>query len=151
MSTKTKTQPAVTLFNLPLVAETVTVAPPSERYFDIVRDNAQIAKGTHFWCSGHLSAIPIAKQSANPRYCQKCWQNIRGESSVENNTPQDPTRTTESALTTTQDSDKGCDNKKVVSGHGEVVLKHPGGRPQKDGEVSRTTDWRRRKGKRARE
>jgi hypothetical protein len=27
----------------------------------------------------------------------------------------------------------------------EVVLKHPGGRPRKSGELSRVTDWRRRK------
>jgi hypothetical protein len=27
----------------------------------------------------------------------------------------------------------------------EVVMKHPGGRPKKDGEYSRVTDWRRRK------
>ena len=73
---KTKVQ-TMTLFDIQPVPG--PVAAPSERYFDIVRDNAQIASGTHFWCHSHLSAVPLIEQSPNPRYCLTCFENIRGE------------------------------------------------------------------------
>jgi len=37
------------------------------------RDTQLINSGTHFWCSGHLSAIRISERSAkDPRYCNAC-------------------------------------------------------------------------------
>ncbi len=47
--------------------------------FDIKTDLTLIAAGTHFWCSGHLSAVPIAEQSSDPRYCVACFNLLTAE------------------------------------------------------------------------
>lgn len=49
------------------------------QYFDIRRDNELIAAGTHFWCLGHLTAVPVDDRSADPRYCQGCYDFLDNE------------------------------------------------------------------------
>ncbi len=47
--------------------------------FDIKTDNELIAAGTHFWCSGHLAAVPIGERSTkDSRYCVSCQKIIEG-------------------------------------------------------------------------
>lgn len=45
---------------------------PSSGKFSIILDNQLIADGTHFWCKGHSSAVPITEQSANKKFCKFC-------------------------------------------------------------------------------
>ena len=40
---------------------------------NIAEEMALIGKGTHFWCSGHLGAMPVIEQSTNKHYCQRCY------------------------------------------------------------------------------
>jgi hypothetical protein len=47
--------------------------------FNIKLENKLIASGTHFWCSGHLGAIPVGEQSADPRYCRACFDLLSAE------------------------------------------------------------------------
>jgi predicted nucleic acid-binding Zn ribbon protein len=44
--------------------------------FNDARDNVMIATGTHFFCRGHLRAVPIETQSSNPDYCNGCLEII---------------------------------------------------------------------------
>lgn len=57
------------------------------KIFDTARDNQQIAAGTHFYCHGHLTAVPIAERSRDGRYCRECLAII--ESDRRNNGPAD--------------------------------------------------------------
>jgi hypothetical protein len=41
--------------------------------FDIVHDKQLIVTGTHFWCSGHLGAVPVGERSEYSRYCRFCF------------------------------------------------------------------------------
>lgn len=53
----------------------------SER-FDITEENRLIAIGTHFWCSGHLSAVMVSEKSVDSRYCKKCHDFLTEEARV---------------------------------------------------------------------
>jgi len=46
---------------------------PATKLFDDARDNILIAAGTHFFCRGHLRAVPMETQSSNPDYCRQCF------------------------------------------------------------------------------
>ena len=52
----------------------------SERWpqFDIKKDMATVEAGG-FWCSGCLSGKPASEQSADPRYCQGCYDLLKKE------------------------------------------------------------------------
>ncbi len=50
--------------------------------FDIERDLEQIATGDYFWCSGHLSAVPIAERSDDTRYCQRCFKSLSDDAAL---------------------------------------------------------------------
>jgi predicted nucleic acid-binding Zn ribbon protein len=59
---------------------TTAEIPRVNKIFDDERDNALIARGSHFFCCGHLRAIPIEKRSAkNKKYCQQCFLVIKSE------------------------------------------------------------------------
>ena len=45
--------------------------------YAIKRDLERIAKGTHFFCKGHLTAMPKVKQSENAGYCVRCYNRIK--------------------------------------------------------------------------
>ena len=45
--------------------------------FDAKRDSLLIAKGTHFFCLGHLEAVALTEQSSDKRYCQECKKGIK--------------------------------------------------------------------------
>jgi hypothetical protein len=47
--------------------------------FNIARENELIAAGTHFWCWGHLGAVPIGEKSPDPRYCKFCFDFLNDE------------------------------------------------------------------------
>lgn len=53
-----------------------------EEPFDTARDSALIKAGTHFYCWGHLGARPIEEQSADPRYCQSCYEFLLQEAEL---------------------------------------------------------------------
>jgi hypothetical protein len=47
--------------------------PVSTKRFDGARDVALIAQGGHFYCHGHLCAVPRSEQSIkNAKYCKDC-------------------------------------------------------------------------------
>ena len=141
--------------------------------FDIHRDNELIAAGTHFWCGGHLCAVPIEQRSAkNPDCCVDClkvierdkrpaerdhWTGgkfiIGGKEFVVSSGELSCKDSKEVPLVRVLRGDAiGSNGSAVVSklpdkGNPQAgVLKHAGGRPRKaGGDVSRVTVWRREK------
>ena len=116
--------------------------------FDSTRDKEQIAANTHFFCQGHLSAVLKERQSIeDKRFCKDCYTVIDSYLSFSSrNLPQ-------AKPLQAQGIKKGVS--KLPSG--EILLpakitrqkqgaeKHPGGRPKKQGEISRVTKWRRKR------
>jgi len=52
------------------------------RIFDCARDKKLIAEGSHFFCHGCLVARPLKVQSADPRYCQSCYDFLLVEAAL---------------------------------------------------------------------
>jgi len=52
-------------------------------YFDVKRDNALIAAGTHFWCETCIVARPIETRSPDYRYCQGCYEFLLKEAQMD--------------------------------------------------------------------
>jgi hypothetical protein len=50
--------------------------------FDAHRDKELIEAGTHFYCQGHLTAIPLDDISPDARYCQGCYDFLRHEAEL---------------------------------------------------------------------
>jgi len=50
--------------------------------FDAHRDKELIEAGTHFYCQGHLTAIPLDDISPDARYCQGCYDFLRQEAEL---------------------------------------------------------------------
>jgi hypothetical protein len=48
----------------------------------IKEEYALIAAGSHFWCETHLSAIPVADQSRDSRYCRVCCNFLTEEAKM---------------------------------------------------------------------
>ncbi len=46
--------------------------PVATGRFCAEEDTMLIAKGSHFLCYGHLSAVPVEEQSHNLKYCRDC-------------------------------------------------------------------------------
>ena len=44
--------------------------------FSIANDKALVDSGSHFFCQGHLSAVPLEKQK-NKEYCVECYAIMR--------------------------------------------------------------------------
>lgn len=121
-------------------------------YFDIKRDNELIAAGTHFWCEGHLAAVPVDDISLDLRYCQGCFDVLKVEAAMQ------PTRkasrmprvaasnrkATVKPLKQQEPVAKIVQHVKPPTTEKEVIMQHHG-RPKKEGEVHRVTKWRRKK------
>jgi len=59
---------------------TTIETPQANKIFDEERDNALIARGSHFFCCGHLRAVSVEKRSTkNKKYCQQCFLVIKSE------------------------------------------------------------------------
>jgi len=54
---------------------------PNSGYFDVKRDIA-IEKAGGFWCHACLVSHPAAEQSADPRYCQGCYDFLLKEAEI---------------------------------------------------------------------
>jgi hypothetical protein len=50
--------------------------------FSIKKELELIAAGTHFWCTGHLGAVPVSEKSEDPRYCRFCFNLLTEEVKV---------------------------------------------------------------------
>lgn len=126
--------------------------------FDIERDNQLIATGEYFWCDSCAVARPIAERSSDPRYCRRCHNIIRaedrrhaadggcwrGDKYIISGQPFTVGHRVEPPAPPTETS------REVVSkivGKGIALPTPPAhrGRPRKEGEVSRITEWRRRR------
>jgi DNA-directed RNA polymerase subunit M/transcription elongation factor TFIIS len=46
---------------------------------DIIQESALCDTGTHFFCAGCLSAVPVARQSRNKKYCDTCYASIQAD------------------------------------------------------------------------
>ncbi len=127
-----------------------------EGYFSIKRDNELIASGSHFWCKACVVAKPLDDISPDVRYCQGCYDILLKEAellptnkraawmpkNVSRKTAPDTTQTTparqEVVAKLAAPIISPAENK-------PVVMQHAGGRPRKEGRVSRATKWRRAK------
>ena len=47
---------------------------PVKGKFNIQREKALVAKGTHFFCWACLGAVVIEEQSKNKKYCKDCYE-----------------------------------------------------------------------------
>jgi hypothetical protein len=56
--------------------------------FNIKLENELIASGTHFWCSGHLGAVPVGERSTDQRYCRACFDLLSAEVKIMKETHQ---------------------------------------------------------------
>lgn len=46
--------------------------------FNINHDNELIVDGTHFWCKGHMCAVPVSQRAAfDSEYCHDCAKLLR--------------------------------------------------------------------------
>jgi hypothetical protein len=54
----------------------------SQGQFNIQTDSTLIAKGSHFFCQGHLGAVVIEEQSRDETYCSECYRAIKEGSSA---------------------------------------------------------------------
>ena len=124
-------------------------------YFDIKRNNQLIASGTHFWCEACVVARTLVEQSPDPRYCQGCFDVLKVEAEMQPSRrvawmPKNISHKTAPEATQTTPARQEVVAKLVHYGktpitEKQVVMQHPGGRPRKQGEVHRTTRWRRAK------
>ena len=120
--------------------------------FDSVMDRRVIEFGG-FFCKACLAGCPTDEQSSDPRYCTTCYHFLlkeaeecgRGASWV----PIRPDDQGSDMPLGSGDTDRGVSKLRdkelgVPASTGVLFHKHPGGRPRKQGQVSRTTEWRRR-------
>ena len=122
--------------------------------FNIERDNMLIAKGSHFWCEACLVAVPLDDQSKDPRYCQGCFEVLTQEAEMQPSRrvawmPKNISHKTapEATQTTPARQEVVAKIKQPIippTTDKSALLKQRG-RPRKEGEVSRATEWRRRK------
>ena len=54
----------------------------ARRYFDAARDTKLIREKAHFFCNACLVAQPLEMQSADPRYCQSCYDFLSAEATL---------------------------------------------------------------------
>jgi len=129
--------------------------------FNCARDKEQIAAGTHFFCQAHQIAVPREQQSVDPRYCRDCYDFLLQEAAlIPRNRSKSPKWlpitdvgiTPQTAIETLPVPKIGVSklhNGKTLilttKGTREGIMKQRG-RPKKEGEVSRVTQWRRSKG-----
>ena len=52
------------------------------RKFDAVRDALLIEKGSHFFCRGHATAVPVDDMSPDQRYCISCYDFLKNEATL---------------------------------------------------------------------
>lgn len=43
------------------------------KHFNVSIDKLLLAQGDHFFCLGHLIALPLKLRSENPDYCLDCY------------------------------------------------------------------------------
>ena len=114
-------------------------------YFNIERD-LEIEKVGGFFCQACVVSKPASELSADPRYCLGCYE-------VLNHEPQTPENATEENHQNTPQTQPVSKEPvaKILQGElwGEGIMRQPKtrGRPQKAGEVHRSTLWRREKQK----
>ena len=114
-------------------------------YFDIKCDGETIAAGG-FWCSGCLTGKPAIEQSDDPRYCHFCFKNLLNESALLPASRGKPGWIPSPGHALTLPAVEKPTTKLSTNGVGSVgVMLHAGGRPRKEGKVSRMTEWRRNK------
>lgn len=102
-----------------------------------------------FWCRGHLTDQLLVEQSDDPRYCRGCCEFLLNEAALlpakrRGIAAWVPVPKAPEALSVNKSPSFATPDKGNVP---VGVLQHTGGRPQKEGKVHRTTEWRRKKGK----
>lgn len=124
-----------------------------EGYFSIVRDNEIVAAGG-FFCRACCVGKPAVEQSPDTRYCQGCYDFLMAEAKMleETGRKAGSWKPKKTAIDLLPDDIKpipievGVVSKLPLGKDIPLpVLKHPGGRPRKEGELSKTTAWRRNK------
>ena len=123
----------------------------NDGYFNIKRDNQIVAAGG-FFCLSCLVGRTIEEISPDPWYCKGCFEYLSEEATLLS-----PSRGKQAWVPVPAKATKPQDKREVVlqQPHNgiiprattEEVLHHGGGRPRKEGEVHRTTRWRREREK----
>jgi len=131
-------------------------------YFDIKRD-IEIEKAGGFFCHACVVGKTASEQSSDPRYCQSCYEVLKVEAemqptnrraawmpkiikkttgeNVSRETAPDATQTTPAL----QEAVAKIEQPIIPPTTDKSALLKQRGRPRKEGEVSRATEWRRRK------
>ncbi len=124
-------------------------------YFDIKRENELIGNdGSHFWCEACVVARPLYDKSPDPRYCLGCYGVLSHEAEMQPTRraawmPKNMSHETTPEATQTAPEGQGVVAKVVQPTIPSItekqgIMQHHG-RPRKEGEVHRTTEWRRQK------
>ena len=115
------------------------------KMFDIKQDIATERAGG-FFCEGCLASRPSSEQSNDPRYCLNCYELLKQEADLtparKNQTWRPVPKRSEALPDVTE-----VVTKKVDKGIMQDRFMLQRGRPRKEGEVTRMTEWRRRKAK----
>lgn len=140
---------------------------PNDGYFSIKRDNEIIAAGD-FFCQACVVGKPLDDQSPDPRYCISCYEVLLKEAELLDPhhrpkwIPKQPRIDKKQPVGVAGVTRNGVDASPVSQNdvskipdsvispvlttpiQNKGIMKHRG-RPRKAGEVSRVTEWRRRK------
>ena len=126
----------------------------TDKYFDSDRDR-QIIDAGGFFCEACLISKPIDDMSYDPRYCLGCYEFLLKEAKLLRpgkkpswvpvvDRTRRPVALPVKREVVTKIVDKGKLPLQTLQ-LGVMLQKHAGGRPKKEGEVTRMTEWRRQK------
>jgi len=115
-------------------------------HFDSQRDKEVIDNGG-FFCQACLTGKPLDDKSPDPRYCLVCHEFLSNEVELlPDKKHKKPSWVPVSGWVKTEPAPVEVVPKPpIVSSNGSVVLSHPGGRPRKQGDISKRTEYRRKK------
>ena len=101
-----------------------------------------------FFCQACLVDKPLDDISPDSRYCLMCFEFLTKEAELVPASRGKPPWVPVSNRAEVAPSREKAVAKPLTNGKPPVgVLQHPGGRPIKEGEVHRTTEWRRQRAK----
>ena len=114
-------------------------------YFSAVRDREVIDNGG-FYCEACLTGKKASDQSDDARFCRSCFKFLLDEAAILRKDRSNPHWVPVVKRVEDLPADKHHGAK--LSHHTKTpigLMQHAIGRPKKEGEVHRTTEWRRKK------
>jgi hypothetical protein len=123
-------------------------------YFSTQRDN-EVIIASGFFCEACLVGKPVGEQSPDSRYCKGCYEFLvkeaemikAGGQRIGDWKPVTPSKDTVSSgcvpLPVKERAVAKLGDKEILPSVVMQQEKHHGGRPRKEGQVNRSTAWRR--------